>query len=75
VGGNNLESILLISPVVEVSDPVSSLQDAEMQVYNSLSVFRNHSALNGGWGMGYSLICLRSPDPTVLLVEISLDPA
>jgi hypothetical protein len=30
-------------------------QDAGMQVYNSFSGCRNHSALHGG--MGYSLIC------------------
>jgi hypothetical protein len=39
--GNNLESILLISPVADLSDLVSPLQDAEMQIYNSLSGFRN----------------------------------
>jgi hypothetical protein len=39
--GNNLESILLISPVADLSDPVSPLQDAGMQVYNSLSGCRN----------------------------------
>jgi hypothetical protein len=33
--GNDLESILLISPVADLSDPVSPLQDAKMQVYNS----------------------------------------
>jgi hypothetical protein len=35
--------------------PVSPLQGAEMQVYDSFSGCRNHSALHGG--MGYSLIC------------------
>jgi hypothetical protein len=60
--GNNLESILLISPVADLSDPVSPLQDAEIQIYNSFSGCRNHSALHGGDGI---LICLRSPDPTV----------
>jgi hypothetical protein len=39
--GNNLESILLISPVADLSDPVSPLQDAEMQIYNSFSGSRN----------------------------------
>jgi hypothetical protein len=37
--GNNLESILLISPVADL--PVSLLQEAEMQIYNSLSGCRN----------------------------------
>jgi hypothetical protein len=60
--GNILESILLISPVADLSDLVSLLQDARIQIYNS-SGYRNHSALHGG--MGYSLICLRSPDTTV----------
>jgi hypothetical protein len=43
---NNLESILLISPVSDLSEPVSPLQDARMQIYNS-SGCRNHSALHG----------------------------
>jgi hypothetical protein len=34
--GNNLDSILLISPGTEISDPVSPLQDVEMQIYSSL---------------------------------------
>jgi hypothetical protein len=59
--GNNLESILLISPVADLSDPISPLQGAEMQAHNS-SGCGNHSALHGG--MGYSLICFRCPDPT-----------
>jgi hypothetical protein len=58
--GNNLESILLISPVADLSDLVSLLQYAEMQIYNSLSGCRNDGALGGG----YSLICLKFPDPT-----------
>jgi hypothetical protein len=62
--GNNLESILLISPVANLSDPVSPLQGAGMQVYNSFSGCRSHSALYGGWDT-HSSICLRSPDPTV----------
>jgi hypothetical protein len=33
--GNSLESILFISPVADLSDPVPPLQDAEMQIYNS----------------------------------------
>jgi hypothetical protein len=60
--GNNLESILLISPVADLSDPASPLQGAGMQVYNSFSGCRNHSALHGGMGYSY----LRSPDPTDL---------
>jgi hypothetical protein len=35
------ESILLISPVADLSEPVSPLQDVEMQIYNSLSGKRN----------------------------------
>jgi hypothetical protein len=72
-GRGNLESILLINPATDLSDLVSPLQDGEMQIYNSLSgcknaVYnsfsgcRNDSVLHGG--MGYSLICLKSPDPT-----------
>jgi hypothetical protein len=61
--GNDLESILLISPVANPSDPVSPLQDAETQIYSSFSGCRNHSALHGG--MGYSVIFLRSPDTTL----------
>jgi hypothetical protein len=40
-GGNNLESILFISPVSDLLDPVSLLQDAEMQIYSSFSGCRN----------------------------------
>jgi hypothetical protein len=59
--GNNLESILLlISPVSDLSDSVSLLEDAGMQASNS----------SGSWGMGHSLICLRSPDPTIANVVI-----
>jgi hypothetical protein len=39
--GNNIESILLISPVADLSDPVSLLYDAEMQIYSSFSGCRN----------------------------------
>jgi hypothetical protein len=60
---DNLDSILLISPVADLSDPVSPLHDAEMQIYNSFSGCRNDSALHD-WGMGFSLICFRSPDST-----------
>jgi hypothetical protein len=49
--GNNLESILLISPVADLSDPVCPLQDAEMQIYNSVSGCRNYSALHGEDGI------------------------
>jgi hypothetical protein len=49
--GNNLESILLISPVADLSDPESSLQGAGMQVYNSVSGCRNLSALHEGGGI------------------------
>jgi hypothetical protein len=40
-GRHHHESILLISPVADLSEPVSPLQDAEMQIYNSLSGKRN----------------------------------
>jgi hypothetical protein len=49
--GNNLENILLISPVADLSDPVSPLQGAGMQVYNAFSGCRNYSALHGGDGI------------------------
>jgi hypothetical protein len=58
--GNNLESILLISPVADLSDPVSPLQDAGMQVYNSFSGCRNHSALHGEWDTHSSALCLQT---------------
>jgi hypothetical protein len=48
-GENNLESILPISPVADLSDPVAPLQGAGMQVYNSFSGCRNHSAVHGAW--------------------------
>jgi hypothetical protein len=35
--GNNPKIILLINPVADLSDPISHLQDAGMQVYNSFS--------------------------------------
>jgi hypothetical protein len=57
---NNLESILLISPVADLSDPVSPLQDAEMQVYNSFSGCRNHSTLHGGWDTHSSALGLQT---------------
>jgi hypothetical protein len=41
VGGQKFESILLISPVADLSDPVSPLQDAGMEVYTSFSGCRN----------------------------------
>jgi hypothetical protein len=36
-GGDNPESVLLINLVAHLSDPVSPLWDAGMQVYNSFS--------------------------------------
>jgi hypothetical protein len=45
----NLESILLNSPVADLSDLVS-LQNAGMQVYNSFSGCRNDRALLGEGG-------------------------
>jgi hypothetical protein len=39
--GNNLEGILLISPVADLSGPASPVQNAEMQLYNSFSGYRN----------------------------------
>jgi hypothetical protein len=46
--GNNLEWILLISPVADLSDSVSHLSDVGMQASNP-SGCRNDSALHGGW--------------------------
>jgi hypothetical protein len=46
--GNNLESILLISPVADLSDPVSPLLGARMQTFNS-SRCRNDLALQRRW--------------------------
>jgi hypothetical protein len=46
--GNRLESILLISPVADLSDPVSPLWGAGMQVYNPFSGCRNDIAEGGG---------------------------
>jgi hypothetical protein len=57
---NNLESILLISPVADLSDPVFPLQGAEMQIYNSLSGCRSHSALHGGWDPHSSALGLQT---------------
>jgi hypothetical protein len=73
--GKNLKSILLISPVADLSDPVSPLQDAGMQIYNPFSGCRNQCTMEG---MGYSRICLRSLDPTakersLLLLNIVID--
>jgi hypothetical protein len=45
--GNNLDSILLISPVADLSDPVSPLPGAGMQVYNPFSGCRNDMAIRG----------------------------
>jgi hypothetical protein len=39
-------------------------QGAGMQVYNSF-LLRVQESQCPPWGMGYSLICLRSPDPTL----------
>jgi hypothetical protein len=58
--GNNLESILHISPVADLSDPVSPLHDAGMQVYNSFSGCRNYSALHGGWDTHSSALGLHT---------------
>jgi hypothetical protein len=57
---NNLESILLMNPVADLSDPVSPLQDAEMQIYNSFSGSRNHSVLHGGWDTHSSALGLQT---------------
>jgi hypothetical protein len=59
-------SILLISPVADLSGLVFPLQEAEMQI----SGYRNDSALWGaGGGGGYSLICLKSPEPTIVFYK------
>jgi hypothetical protein len=42
-------------------------KDARMQIYNSFSGCRNHISLHGG--IINSLICLRSPEPTMALLE------
>jgi hypothetical protein len=57
--GKNLDSILLISSVADLSDPVSPLQGAGMQVYNS-SGCRNHSALHGEWDTHSSALGLQT---------------
>jgi hypothetical protein len=69
--GNNLKNILLISPLADLSDPVSPVQNAQMQIYNSSggrnTDFRMQEIIPlpwSPWGVGYSLICLGSPDPT-----------
>jgi hypothetical protein len=58
--GNNLESILLISPVADLSDPVSPRQGAEMQVYSSFSRCRKSVLYMGGWGTHSSALGLQT---------------
>jgi hypothetical protein len=49
--------------VADLSDSVSPLQDAGMQIYNSFSGCMNHSALHGGDEL-LTHLSFRSPDPT-----------
>jgi hypothetical protein len=51
---------LLISPVADLSDPVSSLQGAGLQVYNSFSGWRIHSARHGEWDSHSSALGLQT---------------
>jgi hypothetical protein len=55
----NLESILLISSVADLSDPIFPLQGTGMPIYNS-SGCRNHSVLHGGWDIHSSAIGLQT---------------
>jgi hypothetical protein len=57
---NNLESILLISPVADLSEPVSPLQGAEMQFYNSFSGSRSVVLSMGGWDTHSSALSLQT---------------
>jgi hypothetical protein len=69
-GGNNLESILFISPVADLSDPVSLLQDAGTDLHLLLKMqncrFTSQDAgitvLSTGAGM-LTHLPFRSPDP------------
>jgi hypothetical protein len=61
-GGNNHESILLISPVADLWDPESPLQGAGMQIYNSFSGHKNHSALHGGMDTHSSALGLQTQE-------------
>jgi hypothetical protein len=63
VGESNFESILLISLVADLSDPLSPLQDAGMQVYTSFSG-AGIIVLSMGDGI-LTHLPLRSPDPTL----------
>jgi hypothetical protein len=45
--GYTLESILLISPEADLSDPVSFLYDAEIGIYNSLPGCRRDMVSRG----------------------------
>jgi hypothetical protein len=75
--GNNLESILLMSPVAELPDPVSffRLQKCSLQLPLIVQKCRPLTPQDAGmiWlvgvGMGYPFICLRSPDPTMALTS------
>jgi hypothetical protein len=64
--GNNLESILFISPMADLWDPVSPPQGAGMQIYNS-SRCRAHSALHGGWDT-HSSVTLLVPRPNKMFL-------
>jgi hypothetical protein len=57
---------LLLSPVADLSGLVSPLQDAGMQVYNSFSGCRDHSALHGGWDTHSSALGLQTQQNYVI---------
>jgi hypothetical protein len=57
--GNNLESILFISPVADLSDSISPL-GCRNAVYNSLSGCRNDIALHGRWDTHSSALSLQT---------------
>jgi hypothetical protein len=57
--GNNLESVLLISPAADLSDPVSPLQGADLQL---LLRTQECSALPGDGLLTH--LPFRSPEPT-----------
>jgi hypothetical protein len=59
VEGNNLESILFISPVADLSDSISPL-GCRNAVYNSLSGCRNDIALHGRWDTHSSALSLQT---------------
>jgi hypothetical protein len=68
--GNNLESIVIISPVADLGYPASLPQGAGMHVYNSFS--GSQESQYSPWGDGIlTHLPFRSPDPTNPLSETS----